>query len=364
MPNRDRLETTSPERGRNSIRVMVVDDMQSSLRAISAILEGEGDVKVVGRASDGEEALREALRLHPDVVCLDLQMPRMDGFTFLRLLMARQPTPVIVISSHARKSDVFKALELGALDFVAKADSTRPQSALREDLLAKIRTVRALRIENLESRAASADPTAPAPAAMPGEPLRLAVIGASTGGPPALQRLISALPAGLPLTLAVVQHMPERFTRTFAERISKVAAFVVSEADDGDLLVPGRALVAPGGKHLVLDREAGGTGIRTRVLDPAAVPPRRYCPSIDLLFESAAGLFGDQVCAVVLTGMGNDGRAGVEAIKARGGLTLAESESTAVIYGMPQEAMATGMVDEQLALDGIVERLIRFAEGR
>jgi two-component system, chemotaxis family, protein-glutamate methylesterase/glutaminase len=343
------------------IRVLVVDDMVASQRAISAILEDVPDVEVVGRASNGEEALREALRLRPSVICLDLQMPRMDGFTFLRLLMARQPTPVVVISSNSRKSDVFKALELGAMDFVAKPEASAPLSTIRADLVSKISTVRALRIENLGHCVAAEDRTASLVA--PASVFRLAAIGASTGGPPALQRLIAALPGGLPLAVVVAQHMPEKFTRTFAERISKLVPFAVSEAEDGDLVVPGRVLVAPGGKHLVLEREPSGEAVRARVVEPATVTVGPYCPSIDLLFQSVAETFAERACGVVLTGMGNDGRAGIEAVKARGGLTLAESEKTAVVYGMPQEAVATGQVDEELPLEGIARRLVRFGEG-
>lgn len=350
------------EGNQDPIRVLVVDDMEASQRAISAILEDVPEVEVVGQASDGEEALRAALQLRPNVICLDLQMPRMDGFTFLRLLMARQPTPVVIISSHSRKADVFKALELGALDFVAKPEADAPLSTMRADLIAKISTVRALRLENLGTNLAAAERAMST--AAPASPFRIVAIGASTGGPPALQRLITALPSGLPLAVVVAQHMPERFTRTFAGRLAKLVPFSVSEAEEGDLVVPGRVLVAPGGKHLVLEREANGAAIRARIIEPGTVASGPYCPSIDLLFRSVAEIFTDRACGVVLTGMGSDGRVGIEAIKAAGGLTVVESEKTAVVYGMPQEAVATGHVDEQLPLDGIAQRLIRFGEGQ
>jgi two-component system chemotaxis response regulator CheB len=339
---------------------MVVDDSAENRRLICGILASEPDVAVVAEAADGEEGLRVALRSRPDVVCLDLQMPRMDGFTFLRLLMARQPTPVIVVTSFARKADVFKALELGALDFVAKP--VAGLALIREDLLAKIRTVRSLRMQALEQRAADAD-RSPARSAAPAGALRLAVIGASTGGPPALQRLVSGLPASLPLAVVVAQHMPERFTGAFAERLGRRSDFEVGEAQEGERLVAGRALVAPGGRHLRVQGEAGGP-LRARLEEPRAGDGRRYCPSIDLLFESAARALGDRVCGVILTGMGSDGRAGVQAVKAAGGLTLAESKETAVVYGMPKEAIATGRVDAVLPLDSIVGRLVGFANGR
>jgi two-component system, chemotaxis family, protein-glutamate methylesterase/glutaminase len=334
------VSARSPREARpRPIRVLVVDDSLPTQRAIASILSSEPGVEVVARATDGEEALREALRLRPDVICLDLSMPRMDGFAFLRLLMARQPTPVIVVSSFARKTDVFKALELGALDFIAKPDGPPGRLAsIGDELLAKIRTVRALRLGALEARA--------------------------TGGPPALQHLLCDLPGTLPLAVLVAQHMPERFTRAFADRVGRLADFRVSEAVDGERVLPGRALVAPGGHHLRVEREGGPLShLRVRV-HPRRTGEWRYCPSIDLLLQTAAEAAGGKVCGVILTGMGNDGSQGIEAVKRAGGLTLAESEETAVVYGMPKEAIATGRVDEVLSLDAIVARLVRFAHGR
>jgi two-component system chemotaxis response regulator CheB len=353
-----------PSPGQRPIRVMVVDDSAPNRRALVAMLVAGADVEVVAGASDGEEGLREALRLRPDVICLDLAMPRMDGFTFLRLLMARQPTPVIVVSSFNRKADVFKALELGALDFIAKPEGPPGRlSRIRAELLQKVRTVRALRIETLERRAhdAEAAPEAsPEPEASP----RVACLGASTGGPPALQRILTDLPGNLPLAVLVAQHMPERFTRAFAERVARLADFRVAEAEDGQPLAPGRAYVAPGGRHLTVERtRSAAAPVRLRVGERRA-GERRYCPSIDLLFESAARALGNRVCAVVLTGMGSDGRDGLRPVKEAGGLTLAESEESAVVYGMPREAVASGRVDEVLPLDAIAARLVRFAHGR
>ncbi|HEU4382979.1 MAG TPA: chemotaxis response regulator protein-glutamate methylesterase [Anaeromyxobacteraceae bacterium] len=357
-------EPTARTAGPRPIRVMVVDDSAPNRRAVAGMLAAEADVEVVAEAADGEDGLRQALVARPDVICLDLAMPRMDGFTFLRLLMARQPTPVIVVSSFNRKADVFKALELGALDFVAKPEGGPGRlGRIRAELVQKVRTVRALRIETLERRAhdAGAGPDAsPDPQASP----RAACLGASTGGPPALQRILTDLPGNLPMAVLVAQHMPERFTRAFADRVARLADFRVAEAEDGQVLQLGRAYVAPGGRHLSL--EAGrpaGAAPRVRVTSPRP-GERRYCPSIDLLFESAARVLGNRVCAVVLTGMGNDGRDGLRLVKEAGGLTLAESEETAVVYGMPREAAASGRVDEVVSLDAMAARLVRFAHGR
>lgn len=338
-----------------TLRALVVDDSDASRGELVRILSGAPGLAVVGVARDGEHGLRDALRLRPDVIVLDLHMPRMDGFTFLRLLMARAPTPVVVVSAQARRTDVFKALELGALDFVAKPDGADLE-AIREELLEKCATVRALRIENLQAHAG-------APARRPAslEPPRVALFGASTGGPQAILQLLGAMPGDLPLAILVAQHMPERFTAAFAERLGRSSAFSAQEAADGDVVAAGRVLVAPGGRHLELRRDAEG------VLRAAVVPAgegagaARYAPSIDRLFRSAARELGWRAVAVVLTGMGHDGREGAAAVKRAGGLTLAESEQSAVVYGMPQSAAESGAIDEVLDLPGLAARLVRFA---
>jgi two-component system chemotaxis response regulator CheB len=343
------------------LRVLLVDDSALNLGELQGLLESVGDFEVVGLARDGEQALRQVKALSPDAIVLDLQMPRMDGFTFLRLLMARRPTPVIVLSAVSRRSDVLKTLELGALDFVAKPERGGLE-AVREELLAKCRVIRSLRIENLTTRSPPEhEPADPGPLVAPA---RLAVIGASTGGPQALQELLAALPGDLPMGVLVAQHMPVSFTRAFAERLGRTSAFAVSEAAEGDLVAAGRVLVAPGGHHLELRRERLTGDLRVALAAPdAGGYSSSYCPSIDRLFTSAALAMPRRVCAVVLTGMGNDGAAGVRAVKAAGGLTLAEAELTAVIYGMPRAAVASGMVDQSLPLQEIAGRLVEFARG-
>jgi two-component system chemotaxis response regulator CheB len=339
--------------------MLLVDDSALSLGTLQGMLESSGDFVVVGQARDGEQALREVMALRPDAIVLDLQMPRMDGFTFLRLLMAQRPTPVIVLSSNSRRGDVFKSLELGAIDFVAKPEWGGLE-AIRDELLAKCGMIRGLRLENLAAWSQpDHEPADPRPLV---EPARLAVIGASTGGPQALQEVLAALPGDLPLGVLVAQHMPEKFTRAFAERLGRSSAFAVAEAVEGDVVAAGRALIAPGGHHLELRRERGTGTLRVVLAPPEGRGgPARCCPSIDRLFTSAALAMPRRLCAVVLTGMGSDGAAGVQAVKAAGGLTLAESEMTAVIYGMPRAAVATGMVDQSLGLSEIAGRLAAFA---
>jgi two-component system chemotaxis response regulator CheB len=335
--------------------VLLVDDSVTIRAHLAAILEDAPGLEIVGQARDGEEGLREALRLKPDVVVLDLQMPRMDGFTFLRLLMPRLPTPVVVVSSLKQRSDVFRALELGALDFVAKPTGAAASlEGFREEILEKCASVRALRMDNLAAQRPL--PVTPAP---PAEPLRVVAVGASTGGPQALQQLLAALPSDAPLALVIAQHMPERFTATFAGRLARTTTWDAREAVDGDRLAAGLALIAPGGKHLEVVRDEDGD-LRARVL-PRQDAVYRYTPSIDRLLSSAAAAHGRRVCGVILTGMGQDGREGIQAVKRAGGLTLAEAEDSAVIYGMPQVAVATGKVDEVLDLRSVATRLLRFA---
>lgn len=348
-----RSTTRAPSR--RALRVLLVDDSVTSRAHLAAILEDAPGLHIVGQASDGEEGLREVARLEPDVIVLDLQMPRMDGFTFLRLLMPRRPTPVVVVSSQSQRADVFRALELGALDFVAKPQGTAESlETFRDEILRKCATVRALRLENL-----AAPRALPLPAGSAEELSRVVAIGASTGGPQALQQLLSELPADVPLAVLVAQHMPERFTTTFAERLARTTRFWSKEAADGDRVAPGRILVAPGGRHLEVARDEEGA-LRARVL-PAEGGAARYTPSVDRLLTSTAAACGKRACAVVLTGMGHDGREGVVAVKRAGGLTLAESPDTAVVYGMPQAAIETGAVDEVLDLRAMSSRLIRFA---
>ncbi len=338
---------------RRPTRVLVVDDSPANRRTISELLESEAGVTVVGRASDGEEGLKRAAELRPDVITLDLEMPRLDGFSFLRLLMSTVPTPVIVISSYAHKSDVFKALELGAFDFIPKIQ--RPVQAeierFRRDLLEKFRAVRLIRPDTWRQDAASAVGS--------GAQFLIAAIGASTGGPPALQRIVETLPGELPLCLLVSQHMPPKFTQAFAERLDRTTHFTVSEACDGDVPEPGRVFIAPGGRQLVLQRRPGGELV---LQTPAPSPTDKHSPSVDRLFESVAGTLGNRSFGIVLTGMGADGSEGARAIRRAGGTVWAESERSAVIFGMPGEAIATGAVSRVLDVPEFASALVIEAQ--
>jgi two-component system, chemotaxis family, protein-glutamate methylesterase/glutaminase len=342
------------------IRVLVVDDSAYNRRAISKMLEGLAEVEVVGYAVDGEEGIRKILELKPDLVTLDIEMPRMDGFTLLRIIMSRCPTPVIVVSSKGGDDRVFKALELGAIDFIAKPTTVISDELLkiRESLLDKVRNVFKLNMAGVRLRGALAGdsdqggikkkvPSLTLKRTTAG--ISVVAIGASTGGPPALQGIFSAFSEQPPFAIVVSQHMPAGFTRTFAERLNRSSVFEIKEAADGDILQQGKILIAPGGRNMIFKEEAGQ--VRVALADP--VPTENYIPSVDRMFASCSEIFGKHLLGVVLTGMGNDGSKGVKAIKACGGQVLAESEDSAVIFGMPREAIATGMVDKVLSLDQI-----------
>jgi two-component system chemotaxis response regulator CheB len=342
------------------LRVLVVDDSAYNRKNIADILNGCDDVEVVGKAGDGEEALRLATQLKPDAITLDLEMPRMDGFTFLRILMAKQPTPVIVVSSYSQKENVFKALELGAIDFVAKPERQfSPDPAIRSEILAKVLLVRSLR--PLGAPAPMRVPAAAAAARGGGEPTprpsmppRYVVgIASSTGGPSALLDVFSRLPERFPGAILVAQHMPEKFTRTFAERLDKKGAVRVVEAQDGDMVTARRAYVCPGKQCMELASPSGSLGGDLRVRVSAPTASDRYCPSADRLLRSVAQVAGARSVGVILTGMGDDGVAGARAIRAAGGTVIAESEETAIVYGMPAAAVRAGVVSDQMPLPAI-----------
>ena len=349
------------------LRVLVVDDSAHNRRAIADVLTSHPDIEVVAMADDGEKALKSAAALRPDLITLDLEMPRMDGFTFLRIIMSQMPTPVIVISSQSRKQQVFQVLELGALDFVGKPTRyfAADEPGLREELINKVLAVRSLQPVPFNRRAAGKEsvllPGTPPPtkAAPPANDRveRVVCIGASTGGPPALQSIFKAAQAGPTTAFLVAQHMPEKFTRAFAERLNRTSNLQVREAEDGMVIHSGSAYIAPGGAHLQVTQN---NGVLACTVVPA-LSSDRYAPSIDMLFESAAPLFRNRMLAVVLTGMGSDGSQGVRTVHKNGGKIITESPESAIVYGMPKEAVATGCVDESLALDGIIEHIHGFA---
>lgn len=347
------------------VRVLVVDDSAYNRRTIIKMLESLPGVEVVGYACDGEEALRKVIDLRPDLVTLDLEMPRMDGFTFLRIVMQTRPTPVIVVSARSEDANVFKALEFGAVEFVAKPSARISPELfnIRDDLLHKVREIARTDMNKILRRPVSEKPPAvrsAAPHQLFAEPrselpLLQVVIGASTGGPPALQAIFSGIQRSVPVAFAVSQHMPPGFTRAFAERLNKCSALEISEARTGDIVRPGHVLIAPGGHNLVFRRN--GSDVVAQVVEPTV--GQRYVPSVDVMFESASEVFGSKLLGVVLTGMGNDGARGTAVVHNGGGQVIAEAEETSVVFGMPKEAIATGKVDKVVPLSKVCGEILR-----
>lgn len=330
------------------------------------MLESLDFVEVVGYATNGEEGIQKVIALKPDLVTLDLEMPKMDGFTLLRILTTRFSLPVIIISALNRADKVFKALELGALDFVAKPSSSASMDLLsiKEDLQEKVRQIFSImHVDHIKSDSDKTEPvTVAAPLAVPEvktetevhHAIDIVAIGSSTGGPPALQQIFSAFKQQFPFAIVVSQHMPPGFTRAFAERLDRTSTFDIKEAEDGDLVLPGRALIAPGGKNMVF--EVRGTQVAARIVMPSESD--RYVPSVDAMLQSCAAIYRRRAMAVILTGMGNDGSQGVRSVKEFGGYVIAESEKTAIVYGMPREAVATGVVDRSIPLDRMASEII------
>lgn len=366
------------------VRVLVVDDSAYNRQTIADILTAHPEIEVVGRASDGEEGLKAVTSLRPDLITLDLEMPRMDGFTFLRILMSKMPTPVIVISSHSKKQSVFQALELGALDFIAKPTRhISPElSAISEELTQKVLLFRHLRLEAFAERPKLTGGQATLlqaekrnetlerltggvpldkPHSQPlATELRLLAIGASTGGPPAIQMVLGQIPQDIPTSIIVCQHMPAKFTRAFAERLDKTAKLTIKEAEDNEPLLAGHAYITPGGRNMLVARIDGRRVLK--LVDGTS--DDRYIPSIDKMFSSAADLFGHKCLGIVLTGMGTDGKVGAQRVRERGGQVIAESKDSAVIYGMPKEVAEAGAADWVLPLPKIAEAAVDYCLGK
>jgi two-component system, chemotaxis family, protein-glutamate methylesterase/glutaminase len=341
----------------SKLRVLVVDDSAFNRRSLSEILSSDPEVEVVGKAGDGDEALRLVTLLRPDAITLDLEMPRMDGFTFLRILMSVNPMPVIIVSSYSQKENVFKALDLGALDFIAKPDrfADSELARIRGELLQKIRVAKNMRPGALVSRKATelaaARPATSMPAGMVA-PRSFIAIASSTGGPTALMEAFSKIPERPRSAILIAQHMPDKFTRTFAERLDRRSPLRVSEAQDGDVVHGGRGFVCPGRRCMELERlRSGECRIKVSVPDQSD----RYAPSADRLFFSVAKAAGSKAIGVILTGMGDDGVQGARAIIQAGGTVVAESASTAVVYGMPGAAVRAGVVTRSLAIHEIAD---------
>lgn len=341
------------------IRVLVVDDSALMRKLIPAILARDSSIEVVGTAMDGAFALKKIEELQPDVVTLDLAMPRMDGLETLRLIMRRAPMPVILFSTHSKEGgySTFKALALGAVDFLAKPKDAAAGHLedIADQLIAKIKVAKRAAGRKLPPATVAENPAAPkkgSRAALP--PRRVIAIGISTGGPNALQYLLSQIPADFLSTILVVQHMPEGFTEMFAKRLDECCALEVHEARSGDLLLAGRVLICPGNRHMMVRRMPRGD----MVILSDGPPVNGHRPSADVLFHSVSQEFGLTAVGLLMTGMGDDGAEGLGAVKFAGGMTIAQSEDTCVVSGMPRAAILKGYANKIIPLEGLAPFLV------
>ncbi|CRM04294.1 MULTISPECIES: protein-glutamate methylesterase/protein-glutamine glutaminase [Pseudomonas] len=378
-----------------AVKVLVVDDSGFFRRRVSEILSADPSIQVVGTATNGKEAIDQAIALKPDVITMDYEMPMMDGITAVRHIMQRCPTPVLMFSSltHEGARVTLDALDAGAVDFLPKnfEDISRNPEKVKQMLCEKVHSISRSNRRSLFSAptptptpapAAVAPPAAssrasfgrpaPAPLARPAPPpvrtsapatatahspapkrkaYKLVAIGTSTGGPVALQRVLTQLPANFPAPIVLIQHMPAAFTKAFAERLDKLCRISVKEAEDGDILRPGLALLAPGGKQMMVD---GRGAIKILPGDERL----NYKPCVDITFGSAAKSYGDKVLAVVLTGMGADGREGARLLKQGGSAIWAQDEASCVIYGMPMAIVKADLADAVYSLDDIGKHLV------
>ncbi|WP_039916477.1 protein-glutamate methylesterase/protein-glutamine glutaminase [Cellvibrio mixtus] len=342
-----------------AIKVLVVDDSALVRSLLAEIIHDAPDMTLVGAAPDAYVARDMVNQFTPDVITLDIEMPRMDGLAFLEKLMGARPTPVVMISTLTEEGAdaTLRALELGALDFIPKP-KLGVTSGIREYaelIVEKIRAAAGVKVKPLVKKnrpELGSEQKLPASASLQSTE-KIIAIGASTGGTEAIKDLLVQLPAAVP-GIVMTQHMPPGFTRTFAERLNKTTRLHVVEAKGGERILPGHAFLAPGGHHLVVVRS--GADYRVKLSD--AEPVHRHRPAVDIMMESVAQIGGKNVVGVLLTGMGKDGARGMLAIRNRGGYTLAQDEASCVVYGMPKEAVALGGVDQIVALDKMGQVLL------
>lgn len=391
-----------------TIRVLVVDDSSFFRRRLTEILSQDAELEVIATANNGKEAVEKALALRPDVITMDIEMPVMDGIQAVREILKVQRTPILMFSSltHEGAKATLDALEAGAIDFLPKKfeDIARDKAEAADVLRQRVKTVARRRVisrpssltssasSTLASRtpATSAASSTAVPARAPlaqslasralaeraelqnraaeraethrtgnfdssGKNYKLVAIGTSTGGPVALQQIITALPANFPLPIVLIQHMPAAFTGAFASRLNTLAKIEVKEAADNDILRPGVAYLAPGGKQMLVDGNENQARLRVREDDS---PRITFKPSVDITFGTAAKVFSDKVLAIVLTGMGSDGREGARLLKQSGSRIWAQDEASCVVYGMPQAVTAAGLTDLEVALSDVAARIV------
>lgn len=360
----------------SKIRVLIVDDSLFIRKALQRIFESKPGIEVAGVARDGKEAIEKVRSLSPDVITLDIMMPGMDGIETLKILMETKPTPVLMLSQYTQKGTdlTLKALDLGAMDFIDKSSTgLKDFFGLAEEIISKIKAIAGSRPRKITT---------------PSKTVRkytgkgiidVVAIGTSTGGPPALQILLPKFPREISFGLLIVQHMPHGFTGPLAKRLDTISRIHVKEADEGDKIEPGLALIAPSGLHMTVKREQSphspqrirvsaeaarrgkGSKVAVRGKVKLDVEPSNtlHKPSVDLLFQSVAKSYGNRSLGVILTGMGSDGLKGMQAIKHESGITLAQDEGTSVIFGMPRAAIEKGVVDKVMPITSMAEEIMK-----
>jgi len=354
----------------NRIKTLIVDDSAVIRQVLTEILSRDPEIDVLGAVSDPLFAMRRMEQSWPDVLILDVEMPRMDGITFLRKVMTEHPTPVVMCSTLTERGaeTTMQALAAGAVEAIAKP-KLGVKSFLHEEaarLLHAVKSAARARVGRLtpppgtHHAKPSSEPvaTAPTPTALARTTEQVVAIGTSTGGTQALETVLTELPATVP-GIVVVQHMPEKFTAAFAHRLNALCALEVREAQDNDRLLPGRVLIAPGGRHMLLKRS--GAHYLVEVRDGPAV--NRHKPSVDVLFRSVARVAGRNALGIIMTGMGDDGAAGLLEMRQAGAHTVAQDEASCVVYGMPKEAVKRGAVEQQLSLWGMAGEIVRYGRG-
>lgn len=342
------------------VKVLIVDDSAYSRQAIRKALETDPHIEVVGISTDGIDAMAKTIMFKPDLITLDIEMPGMDGFTFLRWLMKNKPTPVIIVSSYSDSKTVFKALELGAADFIAKPSKIARLEfqKMQADLLHKVRGIKEVRIDRLSKNLEllREEKQEEKTLEMSNQGIEAIAIGSSTGGPNALKIIMTRLPSDFPASIVVSQHMPKGFTASFAERLNVLSNIHIKEAEDGDIVEGGKVLICPGGYHMLFRKK----GRRVIATMKESKHSDKYIPSIDIMMSSAAEVFESRTMGVVLTGMGNDGVLGMLEIKKKGGYTIAESEDTAVVFGMPSGIIKAGAAGRVLPISEIPDEMIKL----
>lgn len=347
-PKKNRQKPKRPTK--MSIKVLVVDDSLLMQKILSDLLQSDRQISVVGTARDGEEALIKVANLHPDVVTMDIEMPKMNGLTCVRRIMETNPTPVVMVSSLTQREALLtlKSLEFGAVDYVPKPSGqiSLNMESVRDELISKVKTAATANIKFSKSQA---DLETENDGVFNGD--HIIAIAASTGGPPAITKILTALPADSPPIL-ITQHMPRGVTKLFAMGLNERCKFTVKEAEEGDRVHGRLALVAPGGFHMVVTKE--------NKIHLTTDPPVNYVrPAADVMMISMAKVYGSKNIGVVLTGMGSDGAQGIRAIKEQGGYTIAQDQATSVVYGMPYVACQTGCVDKVVPLELIPKAILK-----